>query len=66
MQKLGVWLFNLACKLNPAISLAMVQAVEQRAIEIASAQRHLEQVQAAQQAAMSRYQRAAAARAARQ
>ena len=35
MQKLGTWLFNLGCKLNPAIPLAMTITVQQQ-VEAAS------------------------------
>lgn len=34
MNKLGLWLFNLACKLNPAIPLAMAAAAQRQAVEI--------------------------------
>jgi hypothetical protein len=30
MLKLGLWLFNLGCKINPAIPLAMNMDIEQR------------------------------------
>lgn len=66
MNKLGLWLFNLACKLNPAIPLAMRMNAEQQALELASHHLAHHAEQAAQANALALYQQAAAARAARQ